>query len=101
MEYIDIHPILVRVFMSNMPQEILDISYEYDSDSITIQIIILDSYILPTDYRKLVMDYFDNKQIDIQVIRLRKAEFNLTENSWSPLSYRWLSHVLFSKAAIL
>lgn len=99
-EYLTIKIRLINLFLSQMIKEILDISYEYEGKYLKLQIVLLkgsDSYSI----ERSVKNFFEGFIIDVEFVYLTKEEFNSNIGNWLPEKYKWLPHILYSKAEIL
>ena len=100
-DYFDIKFRLINVFLLEMHENILDISYAYDKDTLNLQIVLLEGTVLAKCYDKSLRDTFNEYDVKIDMIFLTKEIFNQNKGGWLPSGYKWLEFVLYSKAEIL
>ena len=100
-KYIDIKYGLMRSFMLDMEENILDISYGYDINSINIQIVLLYGTTLSNNIKNRLFENLNEFEIVISEVFISKTNFNDNKGIWQPKHYTWLPNLLFSKAEVL
>jgi predicted amino acid-binding ACT domain protein len=100
-EYINIKYALISAFLFKADSNILDISYNVQSDTLTIQVVLLEGAILSETLKEKAKINLPELDIVINVIHLTKEEFNENKGEWLPKHYQWLNYLLFSKAEAL
>ena len=100
-EYLEIEYSLMQVFLINIPDNILDISYYSLLKNIEIQVVILEDTTIKSTYKKDIEHILEGYTIDVNILFISKEKFNENKGEWLPIYYTWLPNLLFSKAAIL
>ncbi len=100
-EYLEIEYSLMQVFLINIPDNILDISYHSFLKNIEIQVVILEETTIKSTYKKDIEHILEGYTIGINIVFISKEKFNENKGEWLPIYYTWLPNLLFSKAAIL
>ena len=100
-EYLEIEYSLMQVFLINIPDNILDISYHLLLKNIEIQVVILEDTTIKSSYRNDIEHILEGYTIDIKIVFISKEKFNENRGEWLPIYYSWLPNLLFSKAEIL
>ncbi|MCG6146458.1 hypothetical protein [Leptospira bandrabouensis] len=99
--YINLKYNLIKCFLFNADKAIVDISYSIKDKNLNIQVVLLDGFNLPQKKINDVKDSLLDFNIIIQQINLAKEKFNERKGEWQPQNYKWLDHLLFSKAEAL
>jgi len=100
-EFIDIKCALIDVFLLQMTENILDISYSLSGNGILLQIVLLEGTSLDENIIDKMHIYLSDYTISIKTIFLSKKQFNENPGDFLPTYYTWLTHNLYSKAETL
>jgi hypothetical protein len=100
-EYIHLKYKLLKAFMIDAYENILDVSYTVDKGEIIIQIVLLKGSGFPIELDGKLNNVLEGKRYSLIEIYISKENFNETKGDWNPTHYNWLENVLFSKAELL
>jgi hypothetical protein len=101
LDHIDLKYILINCFLFKADKAILDISYSLDEKKITVQVVALDGFILSKRMINNLKENLVSLEVIIKELYLTKEQFNESKGEWQPKHYKWLDHLLFSKAEVL
>lgn len=88
---------LIEIFLIDADKNVLDISYNVQGNTVTIQVVMLTGSTLSTEKVGLVRKKIQNANVEITERYLTKDQFNQDRGDWC-IAYDRLDHVLFSKA---
>lgn len=100
-EYISIKVDLINSILLRLPRNVLDISFDYDEKTITLQIILLSNTSLNDSFFRKIDNQFSDYEVIVKIINVSKEKFNENMGGWIPSGYIWLKYNLFSKAEVL
>ena len=100
-DYLDIKYALVKAFMFNASEDILDISYCRTDTKIEIQVVLLEGCLLSDQMRERVKKNLPEFHLSIAELHVTKELFNENIGEWAAKYYDWLENVLFSKSEVL
>ena len=100
-DYIDLKYNLIKCFLINIDENILDVSYRMDGNKITIQIVLLKEHTLSKKIKNNVQNILSKYDVNLNEVYISKDQFNETINEWEPKYYKWLDYLLFSKTEII
>lgn len=100
-DYLNVKYALVKAFMFNASEDILDISYSCTGTKIEIQVVLLGSCFLSEQMRERVEENLPEFDINITELHISKEQFNENIGDWTPIYYEWLEEVILSKAEVL
>lgn len=100
-KYVSLKNQLINIFLKHMKRNILDISYEYETNTIILQIVMEEQSFLDKSYMEMIDKELKDYIVNVNTIYVSKDEFNKNKGNWAPMGYKWLSHVLYSKNEIL
>ncbi|MDH6310677.1 hypothetical protein M2451_003556 [Dysgonomonas sp. PFB1-18] len=100
-EYISIKADLINAILVKLPCNVLDISFDYDEKSITLQIVLLSNTNLDDSFFRRVDNLFNDYEVVTKIIHISKEKFNENMGGWIPSGYTWLKYNLLSKAEVL
>lgn len=82
-------------------KNVLDISYNFNETKIDIQVVLLEGFNLSQDRIANLKEKLSSFDVATTEIYLTKKQFNENKGEWQPRYYKWLDHLLFSKAEVL
>jgi hypothetical protein len=100
-EYLEIKYALINAFLLKAPDNIVDISYSVENDTIIIQVVLLEGTDLKQSIYERVENSLKNHEVIIKKVFISKEKFNENKGLWVPRYYNWLTYVLLSKAEVL
>jgi hypothetical protein len=100
-EYISLRFSLIKAFLIDIGDEILDISYLKNGNKISVQVVLLEGQTIPSEVKERIRKDLFEYQFQVKEIYISKEQFNETKGGWIPSHYTWLENVLFSKAEVL
>lgn len=100
-DYINLKYTLINGFLIKADKNILDISYSVNKNKISIQVVLLEGFILAKDRIENIKERLSCFDVVIMELYLTKEQFNESKGEWQPKYYKWLDYLLFSKAELL
>ncbi|MCB0482667.1 MAG: hypothetical protein KDC83_14660 [Flavobacteriales bacterium] len=100
-QHIDVQIGLINCFMRNLPEELLDISYETKGRDLLIQIVLIEGKNLDEKVENRLLEMLPDYRTKFIIKKIRKDQFNDNNGNWNPMEYKWLENVLFSKAQVI
>lgn len=100
-EYLDIKVNLINTILLGLPRNILDISFDYDKETLTIQFVLLSGTSLDDLFICKIDDCFCSYTVIKDYIYISKEKYNENIGGWIPSGYTWLKYNLYSKAEVL
>ena len=100
-DYLNVKYALVKAFLFNASEDILDISYCRIGTKIEIQVVLLQGCFLSEQMKERVKENLPEFDLSIEELHVTKEQFNENIGDWVPKYYDWLENVLFSKAEVL
>lgn len=100
-EYINVHYALIEAFLIKADTNILDISYNVENKKLVIQIVLLEGASFSRKLFNTIRKRLVGFEIEIMDLYLTKEQFNENRGQWTPVNYKWLDYLLFSKAEVL
>jgi|GEM_PF-1033696 len=99
--YLRIKYALMKAFMFNSTDDILDISYSTTDTKIRIQVVLLEGSFLSEQMKEMAKENLPEFNLNITELHITKRQYNENMGEWAPKYYNWLENVLFSKAEVL
>lgn len=101
LDYINVKYALISCFLFDADKNILDVSYSVYGKSMTIQVVLLEGFVLSNERIDKIRTELAGFDIRFREIWLSKERFNDGKGDWQPQLYKWLDHLLFSKVEVL
>ena len=100
-EYIELKVNLINVILVGLPRNILDVSFDFEKETLTIQFVLLVGTFVDKSFFNKINNNFKNYNVTKEIIYISKEKYNENINGWLPSGYTWLKYNLFSKAEVL
>lgn len=101
LDYINLKYTLINCFLFKADKNVLDISYNFNETKIDIQVVLLEGFNLSQERIANLKERLSSFDVAITELYLTKKQFNENKGEWQPRYYKWLDHLLFSKAEVL
>ena len=99
--YINIKVNLINTLLVKLPRNILDISFNYERESLTLQFVLLSGTFLEDSFVEKVDNSFKSYNVTKNIIYISREKYNENIGGWIPSGYTWLKYNLYSKAEVL
>ena len=100
-EYIDVKVALINSILSNVPENILDVSYSFTENSVELQIVVIEGTDIDKSLLSGIESSLNKYKTDIKILDCSKEAYNRNKGNWNPVEYGWLDYVLYSKSETL
>lgn len=92
--------ILIQNLLIDIEPSILDISYDLNDKNLFLQFVVLYGFNIPLEIIQKLRIELNSYNVQYNTISITREKFNENTGDWLPRYYKWLSHLLFSKAEV-
>jgi hypothetical protein len=100
-DYINITYALMQVFLIDAERNLVDVSYSFEGNYLTLQIVLTENTTLSKNTSDKINSILNSHIVIMNVLHISKNKFNESLGEWLPKEYSWLKYLLFSKSYLI